>query len=198
MSTLSDLAHGYPAEGLVPGDAAGVAALSAALARYVDLLADAAHVLGRIEASWDGSAAARFRDEFGLQPGRSSAAAGCFEAASTALGRYAATLAPAQPPAARARDMYAEGVRAALAAGGGLLGVDAGPLDVLLSPAWREQRLAAVELLERVRADVDRAGNETAECLRTAIASTPGPVSPWQHAWHFLLPRCPRQAIHRS
>ena len=58
---------------------------------------------------------------------------------------------------------------------------------MLLSPAGREQRLAAVELLERVRADVDRAGNETAECLRTAMASTPEPVSAWQHAWNFLL-----------
>ncbi len=187
MSALSDLAHGLPAEGLVPGDADGLAALGDALAGYADLLADAAHALGRVEVSWDGSAAARFRDELGLQPGRFSAAASCFEVASTALGRYAATLASAQLAAARARDMYAEGVRAAIAAGGGPLGVDAGPLDALLSPAGREQRLAAVELLERVRADVDRAGNETAEYLRTALASTPEPVSAWQHAWNFLL-----------
>jgi hypothetical protein len=65
--------------------------------------------------------------------------------------------------------------------------VDAGPLDVLLAPEVHEQRLTAVELLERVRADVDRAGNETAECLRAAMASAPEPVSAWQHAWNFLL-----------
>jgi hypothetical protein len=187
VNALSDLAHGLPAEGLVPGDADGVAALSHALAGYADLLADAGRALGRVEVSWDGSAAGRFRDEFGLQPGRFSAAAGCFEAASTALGRYAAALASAQLAADRARDLYAEGVRAAIAAGGGPLGVDAGPLDVLVSPAGCEQRLAAVELLERVRADVDRAGNETAECLRGAMASAPEPVSAWQHAWNFLL-----------
>ena len=187
MSALSDLAHGYPAEGLVPGDANGVAALGVALANYADLLADAARALARIEVEWDGTAAGRFREEFGLQPGRFSAAAGCFEEAATALGRYAATLASAQLAAVRARDLFAEGMRAAVAAAGGLLGVDAGPLDLLLTPAGREQRLAAVELLERVRADVDRAGNETAECLRTAIASTPEPVSAWQHAWNFLL-----------
>ena len=157
------------------------------MAGYADLLADAARALGRIEVSWDGSAAGRFRDEFGLQPGRFGAAAGCFEAASTALGRYAATLASAQLAAGRARDLFAEGVRAAIAAAGGPLGVDAGPLDVLVSPAGREQRLAAVELLERVRADVDRAGNEAAECLRAPMASAPEPVSAWQHAWNFLL-----------
>ena len=187
MSALSDLAHGLPAEGLVPGDAGGVAAVADAMAGYAELLADAARALGRIEVSWEGLAASRFRDEFGLQPGRFGVAAGCFEAASTALGRYAATLASAQVAASRARDLFAEGMRAAVAAAGGPLGVDAGPLDVLLSPAGREQRLAAVELLERVRDDVDRAGNEAAECLGAAMASAPEPVSGWQHAWNFLL-----------
>ena len=116
MSALSDLAHGYPAEGLVPGDANGVAALGVALANYADLLADAARALARIEVEWDGTAAGRFREEFGLQPGRFSAAAGCFEEAATALGRYAATLASAQLAAVRARDLFAEGMRAAVAA----------------------------------------------------------------------------------
>lgn len=120
------------------------------------------------------------------EPARFGSAAGCFEAASTALGRYAATLASAQLAAGRARDLFAEGVRVAIAAGGPL-GVDAGPLDVFLSPAGREQRLAAVELLERVRDDVDRAGNEAAECLGAAMASAPEPVSAGQHAWNFLL-----------
>ena len=187
MSALSDLAHGLPAEGLVPGDAGGVAAVADAMAGYAELLADAARALGRIEVSWEGLAASRFRDEFGLQPGRFGVAAGCFEAASTALGRYAATLASAQVAASRARDLFAEGMRAAVAAAGGPLGVDAGPLDVLLSPAGREQRLAAVELLERVRDEVDRAGNEAAECLGAVMASAPEPVSGWQHAWNFLL-----------
>ena len=70
---------------------------------------------------------------------------------------------------------------------GGPLGVDAGPLEVLTSPAGLQQRLAAVELLERVRADVDRAGNEAAETLRNAMACAPEPTSAWQHAWNFLL-----------
>jgi hypothetical protein len=82
--------------------------------------------------------------------------------------------------------MFAEGLRAA-AAGGGPLAVDAGPMEVLTSPAGLQQRLAAVELLERVRADVDRAGNEAAETLRNAMACAPEPTSAWQHAWNFLL-----------
>ena len=187
MSALSDLAHGYPVERLVPGDPGDVAALGDALAGYADLLADAARALGRVEVSWDGAAADGFRDEFGLQPGRFSAPAGSFDSACSALGRYAATLLSAQLAACRARDLFAEGMRAAAAAVGGPLGVDAGLLDVGLSPVGREQRLAAVELLERVRADVDRAGNEAAETLRTAMASAPEPVKAWQRAWNLVL-----------
>ncbi len=187
MSALSDLAHGYTAERLVPGSPGAVAGLGDALGGYADLLADAARALGRVEVSWDGAAAGGFREEFGLQPGRFSAAAGCFDAACAALGRYAATLLSAQLAACRARDLFAEGIRAAAAALGGPLGLDAGPLDVVLSPVGREQRLAAVELLERVRADVDRAGHEAAETLRDAMASAPEPMSAWQHAWNFVL-----------
>ena len=187
MSALSDLAHGYLPDRLVPGDPGGVAALGDGLAGYADLLADAARALGRVEVSWDGAAASGFRDEFGLQPGRFSAAARSFDAACAALGRYAATLLSAQLAAGRARDLFAEGMRAAAATVGGPLGVDAGPLEVLTSPAGLQQRLAAVELLERVRADVDRAGNEAAETLRSAMASAPEPTSAWQHAWNFLL-----------
>jgi hypothetical protein len=189
MSALSDLAHGHPVERLVPGDPGGVAALGDALAGYADLLADAARALGRVEVSWDGAAAAGFRDELGLQPGRFSAAAGSFDSACAALGRYAATLLSAQLAAGQARDLFAEGMRAAAAAAavGGPLGVDGGPLDVLTSPVGHEQRLAAVELLERVRSDVDRAGTEAAETLRDAMASAPEPVSAWQHAWNLVL-----------
>ena len=187
MSALSDLAHGLPAEGLVPGDADGVAALGDALAGYADLLADAARALGRIEVSWDGSAAGRFRDEFGLQPGRFSAAAGCFEVASTALGRYAATLASAQLAAARARDLFAEGVRAAL------------PPVVDLSastpvPSTCSSRRPGASSDSRRSSSSNGSAptstapaTRTAECLRTAVASTPEPVSAWQHAWNFLL-----------
>ena len=187
MSALSDLAHGYLPDRLIPGDPGAVAGLGDALAGYADLLADAARALGRVEVSWDGEAAGGFRDEFGLQPGRFSAAARSFDAACAALGQYAATLLSAQLAAGRARDLFAEGMRAAAATVGGPLGVDAGPLEVLTSPAGLQQRLAAVELLERVRADVDRAGNEAAETLRSAMASAPEPTSPWQHAWNFLL-----------
>ena len=132
-------------------------------------------------------AAGGFRDEFGLQPGRFSAAARSFDAACAALGRYAATLLSAQLAAGRARDLFAEGMRAAAAT------VErtarrrcrtAGGVDV---PAGLRQRLAAVELFERVRADVDRAGNEAAETLRSAVACAPEPTSAWQHAWNFLL-----------
>ena len=143
------------------------------LAGYADLLADAARALGRVEVSWDGEAASGFRDEFGLQPGRFSAAARSFDAACAALGRYAATLLSAQLAAGRASDLFAEGMRAAATTVGGPLGVDAGPLEVLASAAGLQQRLAAAELLERVRADVDRAGNEAAETLRSAMASAP-------------------------
>ena len=187
MSATSDLAHGYPPERLVPGDPGAVLRLGDALAGYADLLADAAHALSRVEVEWDGAAAGRFREEFALQPGRFTAAAAAFDTACSALGRYAATLLSAQLAAVRARDLFAEGLRAAAAVVGGPLGVDAGPLDLLTSPAGREQRLAAVELLERVRVDVDRAGNEAAETLRGAMASAPEPVSAWQHAWNFLL-----------
>ena len=76
---------------------------------------------------------------------------------------------------------------AAAAGGGGALAVDAGPLDLLTSPAGREQRLAAVELLERVRADVDRSGTEAADTLRDAMAGAPEPVPAWQHAMNFLV-----------
>ena len=187
MSALSDLAHGYLPDRLIPGDPGAVAGLGDALAGYADLLADAARALGRVEVSWDGEAAGGFRDEFGLQPGRFSAAARSFDVACAALGRYAATLLSAQLAAGRARDLFAEGMRAAAATVGGPLGVDAGPLEVLTSPAGLQQRLAAVELLERVRADVDRAGNEAAETLRNAMACAPEPTSAWQHAWNFLL-----------
>ena len=187
MSATSDLAHGYPPDRLVPGDPGAVSGLGDTLAGYADLLADAARALGRVEVEWDGAAAGRFRDEFGLQPGRFSAAAAAFDTACAALGRYAATLLSAQLAAVRARDLFAEGLRSAAALVGGPLGVDAGPLDLLTSPAGREQRLAAVELLERVRADVDRAGHEAADTLRGAMVATPEPVSAWQHAWNFLL-----------
>ena len=187
MSAKSDLAHGYPPERLVPGDPGALSGLGDALARYAELLADAAHALGRVEVEWGGAAAGRFREEFALQPGRFTAASAAFDTACSALGRYAATLLSAQLAAVRARDLFAEGLRAAAAVVGGPLGVDAGPLDLLTSPAGREQRLAAVELLERVRADVDRAGNEAAETLRGAMASAPEPVSAWQHASNFLL-----------
>ena len=191
MSALSDLAHGYPADRLVPGSPGAVAGLGDALAGYADLLADAAHALGRVEVSWEGAAAGGFRDEFGLQPGRFSAAARSFDSACAALGRYAATLLSAQLAAGRARDLFAEGMRAAAdaaaAGGGGALAVDAGPLDLLTSPAGREQRLAAVELLERVRADVDRSGTEAADTLRDAMAGAPEPVPAWQHAMNFLV-----------
>ncbi|MFI5073820.1 MAG: putative T7SS-secreted protein, partial [Actinomycetales bacterium] len=178
----------------MPGSPGAVAGLGDALAGYADLLADAAHALGRVEVSWEGAAAGGFRDEFGLQPGRFSAAARSFDSACAALGRYAATLLSAQLAAGRARDLFAEGMRAAAAAaaaaaagGGGALAVDAGPLDLLTSPAGREQRLAAVELLERVRADVDRSGTEAADTLRDAMAGAPEPVPAWQHAMNFLV-----------
>ena len=186
MSALSDLSHGYPVERLVPGDPTGVRELSRALSLLAEVFADAARGLGRIEVEWDGDAAGRFDDEFGLQPGRFTGAARSFLSAAVALAEYAATLESAQGAASRARDLFEEGLRAAAASAGSLLG-GSGPLDLLTSPAGREQRMAAVELLERVRADVDRVGCEAASTLRSAMEGTAEPMSMWQRAWNFLL-----------
>jgi len=167
VNAWSDLRSGVPAEGLLPGDLAGILGLVDTITRYAELCADSALRLERIEVEWTGEAAAAFHTKFALEPRRYRDACSAFDQAAQALNEYAIELERCRAEAAICIAWWGRGLALAQAAS------NKHPGDPVFSPVGADLRHDAAGKLDGLYADIDAAANRAADRLVAAQAAAP-------------------------